>query len=167
MRVKLLALFTVVNASGPEMDRGETVTVFNDLVVMAPAAIIDAHATWESLDALHVRGTFTDGGESVSAVLTFDAEHDLVDFVSDDRTRASADGKTFTQRRWSTPLAGHRDVDGHRVLTVGEGVWHAREPEGSFTYLEFHLDAISYNVGDAETTTTTPQSAPAIHSAGR
>ena len=36
MRVKLLSLFTVVDASGPEMDRGETVTVFNDLVVMAP-----------------------------------------------------------------------------------------------------------------------------------
>jgi hypothetical protein len=167
MRVKLLSLVTVVDASGPEMDRGETVTVFNDLVVMAPGAIVDAHATWESLDALHVRGTFTDGGETISAVLTFDAEHDLVDFVSDDRTRASADGKTFTPRRWSTPLAEHHDIDGHRVLTVGEGVWHAEQPEGSFTYLEFHLDAISYNGGDAETTTTTPHSAPAIHSAGR
>ena len=145
MRVKLLSLFPVVDASGPEMDRAETVTVFNDLVVMAPGAIVDAPVTWTAIDARHVRGEFTDGDQTVSAVLTFDAEHDLVDFVSDDRTAASSDGKTFTQRRWSTPLAGHRDSLGRRILTSGEGVWHSGAPGGSFTYLEFHLDALAYN----------------------
>lgn len=69
------------------MNRGETITVFNDLVVMAP-------------------GAFTEGDQTVSAVLALNAEHDLVDFVSDDRTRASADGTTFT------PHAGrHRSQD--------------------------------------------------------
>ena len=165
MRVKLLSLFTVVDASGPEMDRGETVTVFNDLVVMAPGVIVDARVRWTALGARHVRGEFTDGDQTISAVLTFNAEHDLVDFVSDDRTRASADGKTFTQQRWSTPLAGHHGSDGHRAFTLGKGVWDAGQPGGPFTYLEFRLDAISYNVGAAET--TTPQSAPAIHVAGR
>jgi hypothetical protein len=167
MRVRLLSLLTVVDASGPEMDRGETVTVFNDLVVMAPGAIINAPVTWTAIDAVHVRGDFTDGDQTVSAVLTFNAEHDLVDFVSDDRTRASADGKTFTSRRWSTPLSGNHEIDGHRVPTFGTGVWDAPQPEGSFTYLEFHLDAISYNVDNTETTTTTFHSAPAIHSAER
>jgi hypothetical protein len=155
MRVKLLSLFTVVDASGPEMDRGETVTVFNDLVVMAPGAIVGAPVEWTAIDPWHVRGAFTDGDQTVSAVLAFSTEHDLVDFVSDDRTRASADGKTFTRRRWSTPITGHHDMDGHRVITVGEGVWHGRQPEGSFTYLEFHLDAIRYNVGNAEPSSKT------------
>ena len=167
MRVKLLSLLTVVNASGPEMDRGETVTVFNDLVVLAPGAIVAAPVTWTAIDDLHVRGEFTDGGQVISAVLTFDAEHDLVDFVSDDRTAASADGKTFTQQRWSTPLAGHRDTDGRRILTSGEGVWHTGAPRGTFTYLEFHLDAISYNPGNDETATTTTLSLPATTRAGR
>jgi hypothetical protein len=153
MRVKLLSLFTVVDASGPELDRAETVTVFNDLVVMAPGAIVGASVTWTAIDARHVRGDFTDGDETISAVLTFNAEHDLVDFVSDDRTPASADGKTFAPRRWSTPIAGHRDAGGHRVLTTGEGVWQAQGSGDSFTYLEFHLDAIAYNDGDPETTT--------------
>ena len=166
MRVKLLSLVTVVDAFGPEMDHGETVTVFNDLVVMAPGAIVDAPATWEAIDDLHVRGTFTNGGQTVTATLTFNPEHDLVDFVSDDRTRASADGKTFTQQRWSTPLAGHRDTDGRRILTSGEGVWHAPQPEGAFTYLEFYLDSIDVNVGTAGTTSTTPLSAPAVSGAG-
>jgi hypothetical protein len=167
MHVKLLSLFTVVDASGPEMDRGETVTVFNDLVVMAPGAIVDATVRWTALDARHVRGEFTDGDQTISAVLTFNAEHDLVDFVSDDRARASADGTTFTQQRWSTPLTGHHGSDGHRVFTLGKGVWNAGQPGEPFTYLEFQLDAIGYNVGAAETTTPTPQSAPAIHVAVR
>ncbi len=149
MRVKLLSLVTMVDASGPEMDRGETVTVFNDLVVMAPGAIVGADATWTPIDAQHVRGEFTDGDQTVSAVLTFDADHDLVDFVSDDRSAASADGKTFTPRRWSTPLGKHRNSGGKRVMTSGEGVWHAPPPEGTFTYLELHVDTIMDNEGNA------------------
>ncbi len=130
MRAKVLSLFTVVDASGPEMDRGETVTVFNDLVVLAPGAIVDAPVRWTAVDARHVRGVFTDGDQTVSAELTFDAEHDLVDFVSEDRLRASTDGKSFDPQTWSTPLSGHRDADGRRVLASGEGRWHAPRPEG-------------------------------------
>ena len=144
MRVKLVSLLTMVDASGPEMDRGETVTVFNDLVVLAPGAIVGAPVSWAAVDDRHVRGTFTSGGQAVSAVLTFDADHELVDFVSDDRTRSSSDGTSFTRQPWSTPISGHRDDAGRRVMTRGEGVWHAPEPEGRFTYLELELDAIDY-----------------------
>ena len=146
MRVRLLSLVPVVDAAGPEMDRGETVTVFNDLVVLAPGAIPDAPVQWRAVDARHVRGDFTDGDQTVSAELTFNAEHDLVDFVSEDRLRASTDGKTFTPQRWSTPLSEHREADGRRVMAVGEGRWHAPPPEGQFAYIEFHLDAVTYNV---------------------
>ncbi len=168
MRVKLLSLFTMVDASGPEMDRGETVTVFNDLVVMAPGAIVDAPVTWTAVNDLHVRGRFTDGDQTVTAVLTFDADHDLVDFVSDDRARASADGKAFTAQRWSTPLTDQHDVDGHRLFGMGNGVWEPSQPADRFTYLEFHLDAITYNegAGAGDQATTDPDSVPAIHSAG-
>jgi hypothetical protein len=150
MRVKLASMFTVVDASGPEMDRGETVTVFNDLVVLAPAAIVDAPVRWSAVDANHVRGTFTDGAQTVSAELTFDSEHDLVDFVSEDRLRASSDGKSFERQEWSTPLAEHRYLDGRRVLVSGSGRWQAPEPEGSFAYVELHVDEIAYNVTRAQ-----------------
>jgi hypothetical protein len=146
MRVKLLSIFTVVDAHGPEMDRGETVTVFNDLVVLAPAAIVDAPVRWTAVDAQHVRGTFTDGDQTVSAELSFDAEHDLVDFASEDRLRASTDGRSFVRQGWSTPLAEHRYLDGRRVLVSGQGRWQAPEPEGSFAYLELHVDEIAYDI---------------------
>jgi hypothetical protein len=146
MRGKLLSVATVVDAAGPEMDRSETVTVFNDLVVLAPGAIIDAPVDWTAVDADHVRGVYTTGNQSVAAILTFNAQHDLVDFTSHDRSRASADGTSFTSQDWSTPLAATRLAGGHRIPTIGEARWDAPAPEGAFTYLEFHLDDIHYNV---------------------
>lgn len=148
MRVTLLSLIPVVDAAGPEMDRGETVTVFDDLVVFAPGAIPGAPVRWSAVDPTHVRGVYTDGDQSVSAVLTFDADHDLVDVVSQDRWRACADGRSFVAQPWSTPLTAHRDEGGRRVLSDGAGRWDAPQPEGSFAYLELHVDDIAYNVRD-------------------
>jgi hypothetical protein len=161
MRAKVLSLITVVNASGPEMDRGETVTVFNDLVVLAPSAIVDAPVRWTAVDAHHVRGVFTDGDQAVSAELTFDANNDLVNFVSGDRPRASTDGKSFARQVWSTPLAEHRDTNGRRVLVMGEGRWQAPQPEGLFTYVEFHVDDIAYNQHDVDGPLESPTAARA------
>ncbi|TFC86401.1 hypothetical protein E3T24_06515 [Cryobacterium sp. TmT2-59] len=39
MRVKLCSMLPMANAAGPEMDRAETVTLFNDLCILAPAAL--------------------------------------------------------------------------------------------------------------------------------
>jgi hypothetical protein len=146
MRAKVLAVATVVDASGPEMDRGETVTVFNDLVVLAPGAIVDAPVQWTAIDAEHVKGELTVHDQSVTAILSFSPEHDLVDFDSQDRYRASADGASFVRQGWSTPVGTHRVMQGYRLPTVGEGRWNAPQPEGPFTYVELHLDAIHYNV---------------------
>lgn len=38
MQIKLASLFQVVDAKGPEMNQGETVTLFNDMCLLAPAA---------------------------------------------------------------------------------------------------------------------------------
>jgi deazaflavin-dependent oxidoreductase (nitroreductase family) len=153
MRVKVCGLVSMIDAAGEEMDRGETVTVFNDLCVMAPGALVDMPIRWEELDDRHVRGWFTHRTHTVSAVLTFDADGDLTDFVSDDRLRASPNGKTFTQQRWSTPVRTYRTFRGRRVATAGLALWHAPAPEGIFTYLEFEIDDIAYNAGPSATST--------------
>jgi len=155
MRVRLCSLLPMVSAAGPEMDRGETVTMFNDLCVLAPGALVDAPVSWQVLDARRVRGTFTNGAYAVTAELVFDEDGDLVDFVSDDRLRASSDGRSFTPERWSTPLRDFRSFRAARLATRGEGRWHAPAPEGEFAYLEFNLDEITYD--DGHTASGTPR----------
>jgi hypothetical protein len=148
MRVKACSLVPIMHATGSEMFRAETVTLFNDLCLLAPAALIDAHITWQPIDDHHVRGKFTNGAHTVTAELVFNDAGGLVDFVSDDRLRASQDGSSFTPQRWSTPVRESRAIDSRQVATFGEARWHASNPEGEFAYLEFKVDQITYNAGD-------------------
>lgn len=143
MQVRAASLLGIVDASGPEMDRAETVTLLNDMCVLAPAALVDAPIDWTPIDDHHARAAFTNAGHTISAVLAFDDDHELVDFVSDDRFEAAPGGGGFVPRRWSTPIADYRSFDGRRVGVVGKGRWHP-EGEPAWDYIEFHVDHIDY-----------------------
>jgi hypothetical protein len=120
--VRVASLLTVVDAHGAEMNRSETVTLLNDMFLLAPPTLIDPKLVWEELDPLTVRATWANAGNTVSATVSFDDSGALVDFVSDDRSR-TADGKHYEQLRWSTPVTGWCEVDGRRLMSTGEAVW--------------------------------------------
>ena len=143
MRVRVASLLDVVDARGPEMNRGETVTMFNDMCVLAPGSLVDAKVVWEAIDECTVAGRFTNAGNTVRAELSFDRDGDLVGFVSNDRFQSS-DGKTYRRFPWSTPVCDYRDFGGVRLPARGEAIW--REPAGDFTYARFVLESIDYNV---------------------
>ena len=140
MRVRLLSLLPMVDAAGPLINRAETVTVFNDLVLFAPAALVTDPIRWEELDVGTVRGHYTVGDETVSATLTFGEDGLLADFVSEDRAAASADGRIFTPMRWSTPVGAWTSVGGLKVPAEGRGLWHA--PGGAYAYFEGRVTEI-------------------------
>lgn len=144
MRVRALSMFPILDARGPEMNRSETVTILNDMCVFAPAALVDADIVWEPIDDRTARATFNRLGVTVSAELRFDERDQLVDFVSDDRSRSSSDGSTFTPERWSTPLTWTRTPGGRSRCTYGEGRWHPAE--GEFAYLEIWIDDVAVNL---------------------
>lgn len=145
MRVKVVSLVRMVNARGPEFTGAETVTLFNDMCVMAPATLIDPAIRWEPVDATHTRATFTAGGHTITATLIFDDEGRLADFFSDDRPALNDDGVTFTRQRWSTPLNGYRAFGPYRLASRGETRNHALR--GEYAYGEFAMENIEYNVG--------------------
>lgn len=123
-------------------------TIFNDLCVLAPSMLIDAAIQWHEVDAHTVRARYTREAETISADLTCNDAGELVDFASDDRPSASADGKSFTPQRWSTPLTNYRSFGARRVSSVDEVRYDA--PTGSYAYGEFALLSIDYNVGVGE-----------------
>lgn len=146
MRASVCSIVPTVRSSGPDMDRAETVTLFNDLCLMAPGALVHAPVRWEVVDDDWVRGAFTVGGHTVRADLFFDDAGELVDFVSDDRLRASPDGRSFTRQRWSTPVRGYRILGNWWLAAGAESLWHAPAPEGEFAYGEIAIDKVSYNL---------------------
>jgi hypothetical protein len=147
MQVKVASLIEVVDARGPEMNQSETVTLFNDMCLLAPASLLHANVEWQELDAHSVGAVFTNAGNRIRAELSFDPNGDLVGFVSNDRFQ-SADGVMYRNLRWSTPVRDYRDFGGVRLAASGSAIW--KQPEGDLTYARFVLEEIEYNV-DAST----------------
>ncbi len=143
MVVRVASLVDMVNLAGDGLSGGETVTVLNDMCCFAPGTLVDRRLAWEPLDERRVKVTFQNGRRRVAAVLSFNERDELVDFVSDDRPALEPDG-TLRQVRWSTPLEGHRELDGRWLPTRGVAIYHY--PEGAFTYGIFVLTAIEYDV---------------------
>lgn len=143
MEVQVAGLVKVADARGETMDRSETVTVLNDLCLLAPSALLGKAFEFSDATDREVTVRYTNGPHVVSARLEFDEAGDLVDFVSDDRFQ-SADGKTYANYRWSTPVRGHRVVDGLRLPAGGEALWH--EPGGTWAYVTLELVDVEYNV---------------------
>jgi hypothetical protein len=144
MQVKLLGAIPIVDASGDDMDRSEAVTLFNDMCLLAPATLIDPAVTWQPIDARSAAARFTHGAHTIAAVLEFGDDGLLANFVSDDRSRSSPDGKSFTRLRFSTPVRDYRTFGQARLMGFGEARWQL--PDGEFTYGEFELQEIAYNV---------------------
>lgn len=145
MRVKVASIFTVVDASGPEMLKAETVTLFNDLCVFAPGALVDPAIGWREVDATHAIGRYVREGVAIEARLTFDDQGRLVDFISDDRLAGSPDGKSFAPMRWSTPLQDYRTFGAITVSASGAGRWHPQGEE-AYNYIELELKDLRYNL---------------------
>lgn len=145
MLVKILGLFTVVDAKGKEMDQGETVTVFNDMCFMAPAALIDKNIFWKEIDEKIVEAKFTNGDITVSATLFFNNKGELVNFVSRDRFETT-DGNTYNNYPWLTPVTSYKEINGCRLPSGAKLIYE--HPDGEFCYGEFNLVNIEYNCSE-------------------
>jgi hypothetical protein len=157
MRVRLASLFDIVDAHGPEMTRSETVTLFNDMCLLAPATLVSESIRWSEVDERTVCATFTNAGYTITARLFFDADGDLVNFSSNDRDQ-SVDGKTYRNLPWSTPVRDYRDFGGLRLASRGDAIW--QEPEGEFVYGRFELVEINDNVRPPESAVPSEKANP-------
>ncbi len=144
MHIKVLSLFPVSKVDGPEMFQAETVTFFNDLCLFAPSSLIDKHIGWETIDEQSMKAIFTTKGTTISAILYFNEKGQLINFVSNDRYAVSG----MKPIPFSTPVKDYKEVNGVRVPSYGETIWHY--PDGEFVYGKFNLKSIEYNVTTLE-----------------
>lgn len=146
MLVKLFALIPVADNKGELMNKAETVTVFNDMCLMAPASLIDKRVTWGSSDSTYADAVFTNNDISISARLLFNEIGQLTDFISDDRYDISGDSPV--NYRFSTPVKDYREFGSMNIMSYGEAIWHY--PDGEFVYGKFRLKNIEYNCDSVE-----------------
>lgn len=142
MQIKVASIFKVVDAKGEKMNQSETVTMFNDMCLMAPATLIDKKIQWEKIDTHTAKAKFTNKSNTITALLYFNEEGGLINFISNDRYHSS-DGKAYNNYKWSTPVKNYIDIDGRKFPAFAEAIWHT--PEGEFSYANFYIKEIEYN----------------------
>jgi hypothetical protein len=140
--VRVASTNNIVDQHGEQISAAETVTVLNDLCLMAPGALVDPRLAWSPVDDRSAAVTFANGPRVVTATLVSNDRDELVDFWSDDRPDSSTG--TFVPMRWSTPVTEYRDVEGRHLLHSGGAAYH--RPDGPFTYGEFTMRSIQYDV---------------------
>lgn len=138
MDIRLFGLLSVVKRSGKDMDQAETVTLFNDMCLMAPATLIDKRIAWQAIDSHSARATFTNHAITISASLYFSEQGQLINFISNDRD--------VNHYPFSTPVRNYKNINGINIMTYGETIWHY--PDGKFIYGKFNLTEIEYNVSE-------------------
>jgi len=144
-QVKVAELFKVVNITGEELTKAETVTLLNDMCVFAPGSLTDERLSWKEIDSLSCEVILINGKYKVSAILLFNEAGELINFVSDDRS-ALQDNGSMKQVRWETPISDYREFEGRKIPTSGKTIWKYRE--GDFTYGMFSLTSIKYNLSE-------------------
>jgi hypothetical protein len=142
MDIRVLGLYRVQYLAGAEMTRSETVTLLNDMCLLAPAALLEVPVVWEPIDDRAVRVRFTNAGHTVEAVLTIDAEGDLVNFTSEDRSRAIDGG--MVPRPFATPVRRLGTMAGARVVVEADATY--TEDGREWSYGRFVLTSLAYNV---------------------
>jgi hypothetical protein len=142
MDIRAASLVKAQYAEGPEMNVAETVTHFNDMCLLAPGSLINSNITWESISDNEVRATFTNQGITISAILQFNTNGELINFISDDRYYSSPTNK-MQKVRWMTPVRDYKEGGGIRFPSYGEAIWSM--PEGNFTYAKMKINSIVPN----------------------
>ncbi|MDF2473943.1 MAG: hypothetical protein K0R21_1725 [Anaerocolumna sp.] len=143
MLMKPLGLFAVVDAKGHEMDDSSAVAMLLlNMCTAAPATLIDNRLQWSSISPTSVKATFNNSGCIVSGVLDFKENGELINFSTEDKYY-SPSGDSYEQVRWSTPVKDYKDINGLKLATYGEAIWHF--PKGDNCYGKLILKKIEYN----------------------
>lgn len=138
MKIKILDIFKVVDEAGELMNKAETVTVLNDMFLIAPATLIDERIKWEVLNDFEVKAIFTNGDITVSAIIEFDSEGKLINFKSKDRYIFQKG--EMVKLPWSTPITEYKEQHGLMLPSKGSAIWHFDDHD--YEYIRLNIEDV-------------------------
>lgn len=136
---RLLKLFTIFDARGPEMDQGTMIRYLQEMVWF-PTAFLNDYITWEAVDDHAADVTFHDGGRSVSARLYIDEAGRLLTFKAQ---RYAEQNGSYSMHMWATPMTEYGLRGGLNLPVHGYAVWHM--PDGDLSYADLMLGDVIYD----------------------
>ncbi len=140
MLVKLINLFTVTNASGPEIDAAELVTILAE-AILVPAYFFQPYITWEEIDSYTAKATISYKNIKVSGIFYFNKHNEFLRFETEDRYYNN-NGK-FEKHKWTAYAWNYKDMNGFSQPLNFMAVWNM--PNKDYNYFKGRVDKIIYN----------------------
>ena len=140
MQMKPLALFSVVDASGPALDQGAALRYLQETVWFPYAALLET-IDWEPIDEHQARVILHAKTGDVDGIFHFDGEGHVAAFEAD-RYRDEAPEPAL--RPWRALTFDETTIAGMTIPVRGEGIWDL--PGGPFTYVELELVDLEFDV---------------------
>lgn len=139
MTIKMLSLFSIVDAKGKEINQGAMMRYLNEMMWF-PAAFLGNNISWKEIDDTSAEVTLTDKGKTASAILYFDGEGKLINFVA---KRYMTSGKNYQLETWATPIAEYGEFEGLKLPVKGSAVWNLDGRD--YKYIDISVSEIEYN----------------------
>jgi hypothetical protein len=138
MRMRLLGLVPVVNASGPDLAQGAMLRWLGE-IIWFPQAARSPRIAWEAVDDESARATLTAGGQSASETFVFDGEGRPVELRAD---RFNDARKAILP--WVNRNEEFGELAGVRAPTTGEALW--RYETGESPYIRWRITRLDLDV---------------------
>lgn len=139
--VRLLGIIKMIDTQGEQLNQAETVTLFNDMCLLAPATLISKNIQWKEIDPLTVEAKFTNENNTISARLFFNEIGELINFVSNDRYET--DGKEYHNYPWLTPVNKYHQIGKYKLCSEVSADY--QRPDTMFSYGKFKIKTLEYN----------------------
>lgn len=140
MKIKLLSIFPVVDAIGPEMDSGTLIRYLAE-IMWFPTAALEPYITWQEIDKNSAKATITYNGVSASGVFYFNENGDVLRFVG--KRYREVNGE-FVLCDWGGINKEYKEFEGIRIPNKSDVTWF--EEDGDFKWFEIEITELQYNV---------------------
>lgn len=137
--IKLVSLFPVASTKGEELDQGAMIRYLNEMMWF-PTAFLSDSISWKAIDEKSAEVTFTVKDKSVNAIMYFDSEGKLINFVT---KRYMSKGTGFSLETWETPISDYGEINGFNLPTKGSAIWKLEG--GDYKYIDISISEIKYN----------------------
>jgi hypothetical protein len=143
MLIKLMSAFIIADAKGPELDEGALQRFLGESAWFPTALLPGENLRWEAIDHMSARAILKDRDVKAEVTFYFN-EIGQITRCSCPRYYSLEGGKGYEKRSWSGYLREYKEINGIRIPTDIEAVWHLEG--GDYSYAHFLLETADYNV---------------------
>jgi hypothetical protein len=136
---KMVGLFNIFDERGVEIDQGTLLRYLGEMVWF-PTAFLGENITWQAVDDHCANLTLSDGGQTVSAQMRFDAAGRPVNFNA---LRYGDFEGEYSLQSWSVPMILFEERSGLNIPVRGMVTWNL--PSGDLPYYEWNISEVEYN----------------------